>query len=348
MKKTNLLAQKSDLLTGNYSYHLPPELIATHPVSPRDSARLLVYDRSSKMLHHAKVSDLPQLIPANTSLILNNTKVIKARIFGQKKSAGKIELLYQKPIDLETHRVMIRGKVRPGTRLTFDHDLDATVLGCQDDGTRTVSFQQNGKFLATSELFTLLDTMGHIPLPPYIKREDDIQDATSYQSVFAKDTGSVAAPTASLHFTDALLQSLCSKFSCHELTLHVGSGTFAPVEQEHIEYHTMHTESYAIPQETVEILESDQKILAVGTTACRTVEHYARTRQANGECNLFLHPHNPPIRVDHLMTNFHLPKSTLIMLVAGFIGREKTLELYHTAIKEKYRFYSYGDAMLIV
>lgn len=347
-KTTNPPAQTADLLTESYDYHLPPELIAIHPVSPRDSARLLVYDRQADSIQHAHVSELPFFIPPNTSLILNNTKVLKARIFGQKESGGKIELLYQKPIDSETHLVMIRGKVRVGTVLHFDRDLTATVLTCHMDGARTVSFRQNGKLLTTTELFSLLDTIGHIPLPPYIKREDEAKDATNYQSVFAKDTGSVAAPTASLHFTDDLLQHLCSQFSCHELTLHVGSGTFAPVEQDHIANHPMHTENYTIPPATVEILESDRKILAVGTTACRSVEYYARTGQRSGECDLFLHPHNPPIRINHLMTNFHLPKSTLIMLVAGFIGREKTLELYQTAIENKYRFYSYGDAMLII
>jgi S-adenosylmethionine:tRNA ribosyltransferase-isomerase len=182
-------------------------------------------------------------------------------------------------------------------------------------------------------------------LPPYIKRSDEAIDEVEYQSVFAKKEGAVAAPTASLHFTKELLDKISKKAF---LTLHVGAGTFKPVEVEDIREHVMHSEYFEIPPSTAKILDSDEEIVAVGTTAARTIEYYAREKRLKGECDLFLNPLNPPIRVNHLITNFHLPKSTLIMLVASFIGREKTLEIYKEAIKREYRFYSYGDAMLII
>ena len=184
-----------------------------------------------------------------------------------------------------------------------------------------------------------------MPLPPYIKREDEKIDEIDYQTVFAKKEGAVAAPTASLHFSPELLEKIKKKAY---LTLHVGAGTFKPVEVNDIREHKMHSEFFEIPKETAKILDSDEEIVAVGTTVTRTVEYYARTKRLLGECDLFLNPLNPPIRVNHLLTNFHLPKSTLIMLVAAFIGRKKTLELYEEAIKRNYRFYSYGDAMLII
>ena len=190
-----------------------------------------------------------------------------------------------------------------------------------------------------------MEKIGHVPLPPYIKRDDEKIDEREYQSVFAKKEGAVAAPTASLHFTEELLKKIEKKAY---LTLHVGAGTFKPVEVEDIRKHKMHSEFFEIPKKTAEILDSNEEIVAVGTTVTRTVEYYARTKKLVGECDLFLNPLNPPIRVNRLLTNFHLPKSTLIMLVASFIGREKTLNLYKEAIKSNYRFYSYGDAMLII
>jgi S-adenosylmethionine:tRNA ribosyltransferase-isomerase len=213
---------------------------------------------------------------------------------------------------------------------------------CKD---RLVEFYQNDKKIDFLELVDILNEIGHIPLPPYINREDEKLDENEYQTVFAENPGAVAAPTASLHFTDELISKIKNKSF---LTLHVGAGTFKPVEVENILEHPMHSEFFEIPEATAKILDSDIKITAVGTTATRTIEYYAREKKLFGECDLFLHPQNKPIRVNNLLTNFHLPKSTLIMLVSAFIGREKALELYEVAIKEKYRFYSYGDAMLII
>jgi len=331
-----------DLLVESYDYSLPKELIATYPVTPRDSAKLLVYDRKNNKIHHTIFKNILDFV--NADFIFNDTKVLKARIFGKKESGGKVELLLNRPFE-ESFLVYIRGKVKVGYKLFFDENLVAVVESLNEDGSRVVSFFQNDKKLDFLELVEILNKIGHIPLPPYINREDEELDEEEYQTKFAKNYGAVAAPTASLHFTDELLANIKHK---HFLTLHVGAGTFKPVEVENILQHPMHSEFFEIPKQTAEILDSDRKIIAVGTTSTRTIEYYAREKKLFGECDLFLHPKNPPIRVNHLLTNFHLPKSTLIMLVSAFIGREKALELYKIAIKEKYRFYSYGDAMLII
>ena len=235
------------------------------------------------------------------------------------------------------------------TKIIFENNLVANVKELLEDGSRVVNFYQNETLLRFEELLPVIDKIGHIPLPPYIQREDNEEDASEYQSVFAKEEGAVAAPTASLHFTKEQHERVCSKFSHAYITLHVGSGTFKPVECEIITDHPMHSEYYEISAKAKEFLSSDVAILSVGTTATRTIEFYARNQdKERGEANLFLHPNNKPLRVNHLLTNFHLPKSTLLMLVASFVGLEKAKELYATAIKERYRFYSYGDAMLIL
>jgi len=341
-----------DLLVSSYDYILPQNLIAKYPISPRDSAKLLVYDRNKDKIIHTVFRNILDFLGDKT-FIFNNTKVIKARIFGIKESGGKVELLLNRPFK-EGFLVYIKGKVRKGTKLYFDEGLLAEVVELFDDGSRVVKFKllsskskvpskyEEIEFL---ELIKILEKIGHVPLPPYIKRKDEKIDETEYQSVFAKKEGAVAAPTASLHFTKDLLEKIEKKAY---LTLHVGAGTFKPVEVEDIREHKMHSEFFEIPKKTAEILDSDEEIVAVGTTVTRTVEYYARTKKLSGECDLFLNPLNRPIRVNHLLTNFHLPKSTLIMLVATFIGREKTLKLYNEAIKNNYRFYSYGDAMLII
>ncbi len=232
--------------------------------------------------------------------------------------------------------------------LIFEKDLSAKIVSLQDDGTRVVSFfHKNGK-INSDELFNILEEIGHIPLPPYIKREDNEDDATEYQTVFSKERGAVAAPTASLHFTNEMFDELKKKYDTHFLTLHVGAGTFKPVEADHIKDHVMHSEFYEIPESTCKIIDSNKPILAIGTTVTRTVEYYVREKLKVGKSDLFLHPNNQPQRVNHLLTNFHLPKSTLIMLVASFVGIEKALEIYKIAVEEKYRFFSYGDAMLII
>lgn len=337
------------LKTSSYDYHLPEELIATYPATPADSAKLLVYNRSTQTIEHTTFKNLLKYIPLDTQIFFNDTKVIKARIFGHKQTGGKIELLFNKPLPNNQYLVYMRGKVLVGNIITFPKNLTIEVLKLQEDGTRVVKFFQDNKELDFLSLVEILNEIGHLPLPPYIKREDEESDNKTYQTLFAKNYGAVAAPTASLHFTPELLDELKQRHSTNYLTLHVGAGTFKPVESENILEHPMHSEYYEIPQNSKEILDAvDKKVLAVGTTVTRTVEFYNQTKQTSGEANLFLNPLNTPKRVDYLLTNFHLPKSTLIMLVASFVGLEKTLEIYEEAIKENYRFFSYGDGMLII
>ena len=336
------------LKTSSYDYDLPKELIATHPVSPADNARLLVYNRTTNSIIHTTFKNLIDFLPENLSIFLNDTKVIKARIFGIKETGGKIELLLNKPLFMDRYLVMIGGKVRVGTKLFFDENLMAEVLEVNEDGSRIVKFFQDEKKLDFLELVNILNKIGHLPLPPYMNRVDEKEDETDYQTLFAKNYGAVAAPTASLHFTPELLEKINSKYDVNYLTLHVGAGTFKPVDVDDILNHPMHSEYFEIGIESKKALDKASKVLAVGTTVTRTVEYYIRTNKIQGECDLFLNPANKPIKVDYLLTNFHLPKSTLIMLVASFVGLKKTLEIYQEAIKENYRFYSYGDGMLII
>lgn len=344
MMKSNL----DPLKTSSYDYTLPKELIATHPVSPADSARLLVYNRQNNTITHTTFKNLMDFLPDNISVFLNDTKVIKARIFGKKDSGGKVELLLNKPLFMDRYLVMVRGKVNVGSILYFDENLKAEVCELNDDGSRVVKFFQDDKILDFLTLVDILNKIGHLPLPPYMHRDDEKKDEQDYQTLFAKNYGAVAAPTASLHFTPELLEKINDKFSVNYLTLHVGAGTFKPVDAKDILDHPMHSEYFEIDIETKKALDQAKKTLAVGTTVTRTIEYYARTNMIQGECDLFLNPSNEPIKVDYLLTNFHLPKSTLIMLIAAFVGLEKTLEIYEEAIKENYRFYSYGDGMLII
>ncbi len=339
----------SELLTSSYDFTLPSELIATHPAHPRDRAKLLVYNHKTDEIIHAYFYDFEKFIPENCALIFNDTKVIKARLYGKKPSGGKIELLINRPLDANNINVYIRGKVKIETEIFFDEKLKAVVKELKDDGSRVVNFYQDNKLLRFEDILPIIDKIGHIPLPPYIQREDTQEDTSEYQSVFARQEGAVAAPTASLHFTQEQHKRVCKNHKHAFVTLHVGSGTFKPVEAKTITDHPMHSEYYDISDKAKELLDSDKPILSIGTTSTRTIEFYARHKNMQrGEANLFLHPNNKPLRVNHLLTNFHLPKSTLLMLVASFIGVNKAQELYAEAIKEKYRFYSYGDAMLII
>jgi S-adenosylmethionine:tRNA ribosyltransferase-isomerase len=340
---------KDDLLTSSYDFSLPEELIASYPANPRDSAKLLIYNRQNNEIIHSHFYDFEKYIPKDCALIFNDTKVIKARLYGHKLSGGKIELLINKPLDANNINVYIRGKIKVETKIIFDEGLEAVVKELKDDGSRIVNFFQKDELLRFEKLLPIIDKIGHIPLPPYIQREDNDEDASEYQSVFAKEEGAVAAPTASLHFTQEQHKRVCQNHEHAFVTLHVGSGTFKPVEAETITDHPMHSEYYDISDKAKALLDSDKPILSVGTTSTRTVEFYARHKELQrGEANLFLHPNNKPMRVNYLLTNFHLPKSTLLMLVASFVGVQKAQELYGEAIKEKYRFYSYGDAMLIL
>ena len=337
------------LLTSSYDFTLPNELIATHPLEPRDSAKMLVYNRSSDTIIHTYFYELENYIPKNSALIFNDTKVIKARLYGHKESGGKIELLINRPLNATDINVYIRGKVKIDTKIIFGENLYAKLLKLHEDGSRDVVFIQNEHILRFEELLPIIEKIGHIPLPPYLQREDAKADEEDYQSVFASYEGAVAAPTASLHFTKEQHERICKDFKHAYVTLHVGAGTFKPVEEKEILNHPMHSEYYDISKEAQVLIASDTPILCVGTTSTRTVEYYVQHgKNPHGEANLFLHPNNPPQRVNHLLTNFHLPKSTLLMLVASFIGVEKALSLYEDAIEHKYRFYSYGDAMLII
>ncbi|EOU3817845.1 TPA: tRNA preQ1(34) S-adenosylmethionine ribosyltransferase-isomerase QueA [Campylobacter coli] len=339
-----------DLLLLSYDYTLPNELIATYPVHPKEDAKLLVFERKNNQISHTTFKNLQDFLP-DCALFFNDTKVIKARIYGNKSSGGKIELFLHQPcLDSQDSLFLaqIKGRVKKDEILSFEQNLKVKVIELLDDGLRKVQFFQNDEVLNTFKLYELLDTIGHIPLPPYIKRSDEKSDLEDYQSIFAKNLGAVAAPTASLHFSENMLENLKKRHEIYHLTLHVGAGTFKSVECENLENHKMHSEFFDIPKKACEAIDSQKKILGVGTTVTRTIEYYARTKQNQGFCDLFLHPRNPPLRQDYLLTNFHLPKSTLIMLVSAFIGRQNCLKLYDIAIKEKYRFYSYGDAMLIL
>jgi S-adenosylmethionine:tRNA ribosyltransferase-isomerase len=342
------MSELDPLSVASYDYELPQNLIASSPANPKDSAKLLVYDRSSGSITHAIFRDILDFIPSNTAIILNDTKVIKARVFGSKSSGGKVELLINSPLSDDRFLVYIRGKVKVKSELFFDKNLTATVIELNEDGTRVVEFYIDQTKLDFVSLNDILEKIGHVPLPPYIKREDSKSDESDYQTLFAKEIGAVAAPTASLHFTPKLLSKLKDKFETKFITLHVGAGTFKPVECKDIKEHIMHKEFYNIPKDTQELIKSDRAILAVGTTVTRTIEYNVREHISCGESDLFLHPQNRPLRVNHLLTNFHLPKSTLLMLVASFVGVEKSQEIYKEAIAKEYKFYSYGDAMLIL
>ncbi|MCI6989097.1 MAG: tRNA preQ1(34) S-adenosylmethionine ribosyltransferase-isomerase QueA, partial [Campylobacter sp.] len=316
---------------SSYDYDLPSELIATAPTMPKEEARMLVYDRQKDTISHLKFGDLARILPP-CDIIFNDTKVIKARIYGHKESGGGVELLLNAPLKNGKFSVFIKGRVKVGANLSFDDGLNAKVLELLDDGSRVVSFSKNSKTMDECNLFDELEKIGHIPLPPYIKRADSKDDENWYQSVFATHPGAVAAPTASLHFSDEMLANLAKTHNFHYLTLHIGAGTFKGVEDEDINKHKMHFERYFIPQNTCDIIGSKVPILGVGTTVTRSVEYYARTKKSGGECDLFLNPNNRPIRQNYLLTNFHLPKSTLIMLVSSFIGLEKTMEIYKIAV----------------
>jgi len=331
-----------------YNYDLPKELIAKYPLPNQEDSKLLVYSKDSKKIIHSTFKNLIKFIPKNAKIFFNDTKVIKARIFGKKESGGKIELLLNKPIENYKFNVFIKGKVKKNTKIFFDNDLKAVVLELCEDGSRIVEFLKNNKKFDFSTLIKELEQIGHIPLPPYINRKDEKEDEKTYQTIFARKYGAVAAPTASLHITKNLLDQLKQNFEINFLTLHIGAGTFKSVEVKNILKHKMHSEYFEIDSKIANIIDKNSEILAIGTTVARTIEYYNQTKKLNGFANIFLHPLNPPKKVKYLLTNFHLPKSTLIMLVAGFIGVEETKRIYNEAIEKKYRFFSYGDGMIII
>lgn len=330
----------------SYDYELPSSLIASSPANPKESANLLVYQRSNNKITHTKFGNLMEFLP-DCDIIFNDTKVIKARIYGKKSSGGAVELLLNQPLGQGKFSTLIKGRVKAGTILEFDNGLSCEVIELLDEY-RIVKFYQNNKLVDTTCLYQILNTIGHVPLPPYIKREDQKSDEIWYQSIFAKNDGAVAAPTASLHFSPQMIQNLKSKHNISYITLHVGAGTFKGVEVSDIREHKMHSEIYTISDEAINTINSNRPILGVGTTVTRCIEYFYKTGVKDGLCDLFLHPANPPQRQNYLLTNFHLPKSTLIMLVASFVGLDNIKEIYKQAIEKNYKFYSYGDAMLVI
>ncbi|MBQ7541873.1 MAG: tRNA preQ1(34) S-adenosylmethionine ribosyltransferase-isomerase QueA [Clostridia bacterium] len=337
---------------SDFYYDLPQELIAQTPATPRDSSRLLVMDRQTGRLEHKIFHDVPDYLTADDCLILNDTKVLPARLYGIREGTlAKVEFLLLKQLTADTWEALAGPgkKARSGARFSFGDKLTAEVLEVLDNGNRIVRFFFEGNF------FSVLDEVGQLPLPHYITRE--LEDKDRYQTVYANVLGSAAAPTAGLHFTPELLERIRQKgVRVGFVTLHVGLGTFRPVKTEDIEAHHMHTEFYSIPEETAEIIRETKacggRVIAVGTTCCRTLESVCR--QTGSVCahsdntDIFIYPGYEFQCIDGLLTNFHLPESTLIMLVSAFCGHENTMHAYKVAVEEKYRFFSLGDAMLIL
>ena len=336
-----------------FDFDLPEELIAQKPVEPRDESNLLVVDKDEGKLEDRVFKDIVEYFNPGDVLVRNNTKVIPARLFGQKKkTGGKVEFLLLNQLELDKWEVLVKanGKVRPDTTIIFgEGKLEAKIKRITDFGGRVVEFKYDGTFEE------ILDELGNMPLPPYITRELDEPD--KYQTVYAEKEGSAAAPTAGLHFTDRLLDDLQDKgVKIVDITLHVGLGTFRPVKVEEIEEHDMHAEYYEISEETAQIINrakiEGDRVFAVGTTTTRTLETVAEedvmVQADKGWTDIFIYPGYQFKGIDALITNFHLPESTLIMLVSAFAGQSEAMQAYQHAVAEEYRFYSFGDGMLIL
>lgn len=340
------------LNTEMFNYDLPQEYIAQTPVEPRDHSRLMVYDRGDKSTRHLHFYDLIDYLAPGDALVINQTRVLPARLFGTNaKSGGAIEVLLLTRHDIDTWEVLVRPgkKARIGTRISFGPELTATVTGILDDGQRMVRFEYAGVFEE------ILDRLGQTPLPPYITQR--LEDSQRYQTVYAKENGSAAAPTAGLHFTPELLQRIKDKgVKVIPVLLHVGLGTFRPVKVEDVTKHKMHSEFYSISPEAANEINAVKaaggRIFAVGTTTTRVLETASddggRLHSGSGWTDIFIYPGYRFKCIDSLITNFHLPQSTLIMLVSALCSREEILGLYETAKQMNYRFFSFGDAMLIL
>ena len=335
----------------DFYYELPEELIAQTPLEKRDSSRLLHLDKETGAMEHRHFYDLPQYLRAGDCLVLNDTRVLPARLLGCRKTGGSVELVLLRDLGNGRWECLSRPgrKTKPGTELYFgDGELTATVEDVAEGGNRIIQFHYEGIFLE------VLDRLGKMPLPPYIKEE--LQDAERYQTVYSRELGSAAAPTAGLHFTTELLKQIeeMGVKVCY-VTLHVGLGTFRPVKEEEIENHEMHQEFCVISQETADIVNNVKKnggrVIAVGTTSCRTLESFTEEdgtlRAGSRWTDIFIYPGYRFKCIDGLITNFHLPESTLVMLVSALAGREHILQAYETAVKMRYRFFSFGDAMII-
>jgi len=339
------------LKLSDFDYDLPPDRIAREPVTPRDAARMLAMDRSTGALRDVFVRDLPSRLEPGDLLVVNDTRVLHARLFGRRATGGRVELLLlrREPSGDFLSLLRCHRRVRPGERFRLEGGMEARILERIEPGGPVwrVALEAPGP------IDEAIERHGHVPLPPYLKRPDRDEDRERYQTIFAARPGAAAAPTAGLHFTPALRDALGARgIGIVSLTLHVGLGTFQPIDTERIEEHRLHEEEFEVPEETARaIRERRGRLVAVGTTTTRVIETLARTggiRAARGRTALFLHPENPPRAVDGLLTNFHLPRSSLLLLVCGFAGRERTLSAYRHAVERGYRFFSYGDAMLIL
>ena len=333
-----------------FDFDLPKELIAQHAVNPRDHSKLLVLNKEEKTMEHKKFYNIIDYLKEGDVLVLNRTKVIPARLFGKKENGVVLECFLLKRIDLNTWEVLLKParKLKIGQKIIFSEELEAELLEVKEDGNRVLKFNFEGSFEE------ILDRLGEMPLPPYISEK--LEDKNRYQTVYAKEGESVAAPTAGLHFTEELLEIIKEKgIIIAEVFLDVGLGTFRPVQVENILDHKMHVEKYSVPKETVEIINNAKKnnhrVIAVGTTSVRTLESSVDENgnliASEGYTGIFIYGDYKFKVVDAIITNFHLPKSTLIMLVSAFGGKEFIDAAYKKAIEEKYRFYSFGDSMLI-
>jgi S-adenosylmethionine:tRNA ribosyltransferase-isomerase len=332
---------------GDFDFALPPDLIAQQPAAQRSGSRLL--DGRGESPIDRIFRDLPELLQPGDLLVFNDTQVVKARLYGEKPTGGKLELLVERVLagrEVAAH-MKVSKKPLVGTALHMDGGFTATLLGRWPDEDGPLF-----RFAFSDDPYALMEQHGHVPLPPYITHADTAEDARRYQTVFARNPGAVAAPTAALHFDEALLAALEAKgVQRASVTLHVGAGTFQPVKTEDIARHRMHSEWYEVPQATQQAIAALRarggRLVAVGTTTVRTLESWARSGLASGDTDIFITPGFTFREVDLLLTNFHLPRSTLLMLVSAFAGYEHILQLYRHAVESRYRFFSYGDAMLL-
>lgn len=334
----------------DFKYLLPPELIARYPVSPRTASRLLCLDKKTGACQHRNFYDLPSLLHPGDLLVFNNTKVIPARLFGNKSTGGRVEILIERVLD--NHRVLahVRASKAPkiGAQIILENNISIEVI-------KRVNDLFELKFLGVHSVLEVLQEIGHMPLPPYFNRPDEKIDQERYQTVYAEQLGAVAAPTAGLHFDENLIQQVQqNNIATAFVTLHVGAGTFQPVRVENINEHIMHSELAVVSKEVCEKIintkKNNKRVIAVGTTTVRALETAARSgtlQPFTGETNIFIYPGYDFKCIDAMITNFHLPESTLLMLVSAFAGYENIFAAYKTAIEQRYRFYSYGDAMWI-
>ncbi len=338
---------------SDYDFELPEALIAQQPLARRDESRLLVVHRSTGMIEHRQFRDIVEYIPAGDVLVVNTTKVIRARLLGTRPSGAPAEVLLLKALGDDVWEAMVQpgAKLQAGKMVTIADDFRVEMLEATDRGTKLVRLH------AGASASNAIERYGHIPLPPYMTRADTTDDAQRYQTVYAQQAGSVAAPTAGLHFTDEVLAALNAKgVQRADVVLHVGAGTFRPISVDDPREHVMHEEWFQVSAATADVItrckSAGGAVWAVGTTSMRTLESaaasYGSIDATNGDTNIFIYPPYRFKAVDHLLTNFHLPKSTLVMLVAAFAGYELTMRAYDEAMAAEYRFYSYGDAMLVI